>query len=458
AKMLSDQETMEQLIELGYVERPDEKKETAILKTKCDLQHNLARVYMGKKENEKAISILLELLEEKDEIDIAPYYFDLVKIYVRIKDFEKAEEYLNLLKDHKTEVKYNLFFLEAEILEGLHKPIKAMNLLIEKSRTHRNPKIFYRIGLLKFSLGDFKEAEQALETAIEIEPDRANYHQAMAETQYEMGEYEEAVEYALTSIELVRYFPKAHYILGKALEKLGDMENAKLAFETASKLTPKSHARAEKALENVNERIQEQLEFVDKSEFKYREDQIVVVSGLPRSGTSLMMQMLHNGGMEALVDDKREADISNPKGYFEYEPVMSIHKDNSWLPLAKNKSVKIVAPLLRYINPDFRYKVIFMKRDLDEIIKSQQKMLGKNPDTLPVKIYNAFHTQLQTVARWKEREPGVELLYVDYAELVDDPDALVEKIKSFLGLKSLDSEKMKKSIDKKLYRNRVTVK
>src|SRR5690606_15432651 len=127
----------------------------------------------------------------------------------------------------------------------------------------------------------------------------------------------------------------------------------------------KTFYRAEKALENVEEKITRPLHLRDKTTYTYKKEQVVIVSGLPRSGTSLMMQMLHKGGVETLTDSKRTADDSNPKGYFEYEPVMSIHKDNSWMHKAKDKSVKIVAPLLRHIDPQYRYKVIFMKRNLE---------------------------------------------------------------------------------------------
>jgi hypothetical protein len=167
-----------------------------------------------------------------------------------------------------------------------------------------------------------------------------------------------------------------------------------------------------------------------------------------------MMQMLHKGGLEALTDENRKADDSNPKGYFEYNPVMSIHKDNSWLAQAKNKSVKVVAPLLKFLSPEHRYKVIFMNRDLSEIIKSQQKMIGKNPDVLPVKLFEAYNKQLSQVETWKQKEPGVELIYVNYKDVLDNTEETVHKVSSFIGL-DLDASKMAMCVDKTLYRNKV---
>jgi hypothetical protein len=252
---------------------------------------------------------------------------------------------------------------------------------------------------------------------------------------------------------LVKYFPVAHFTLGEALEKLGDLENAKLAYDTAAKLKPQTHHRAEKAIENVEEKLDKQIKFVDKTDYKFRKDQIVVVSGLPRSGTSLMMQMLNNGGVEVLTDQNRKADDSNPQGYFEYDPVKSIHKDNSWLELAKNKSVKVVAPLLKFLSPKYRYKVIFMNRDLSEIIKSQQKMIGKNQDVLPVKLFEAYNKQLNQVETWKKKEPGVELIYVNYKDVLEHTDEVIHNISSFVGL-DLNSKDMAACVDSALYRNK----
>ncbi|OUS00529.1 hypothetical protein A9Q86_10865 [Flavobacteriales bacterium 33_180_T64] len=180
---------------------------------------------------------------------------------------------------------------------------------------------------------------------------------------------------------------------------------------------------------------------------------MIVVSGLPRSGTSLMMQMLNKGGVKILTDSNRKADESNPKGYYEYDPVMSIHKDNSWLVNAKDKSVKVVAPLLKFLDSQYRYKVIFMNRDLNEIIKSQQIMIGKNPNDLPIKLFEAYKKQFEKVELWKNKEPGVEIIYVDYKDVLNNTEATIEKVMSFLGL-TLDHHKMASCVDQKLYRNK----
>ena len=104
---------------------------------------------------------------------------------------------------------------------------------------------------------------------------------------------------------------------------------------------------------------------------------IVVVSGLPRSGTSLMMQMLQAGGMPLLIDDLRPADTDNPNGYWEYEPVKRLQQDNSWIPQAEGKAVKVVSALLQYLPPQHTYKIIFMQRPMQEVLASQTVMLER---------------------------------------------------------------------------------
>lgn len=451
---LSDEETMQQLVELGYVEKLDEKFEVAIKKTRIDLKHNLARVYIGKKDFSKAKYHLLALLDELKPNDCAPFYMDLISIALMEKELDLALKYLDLVKTSKTEIEYNLDLTESQILAEMGRPLAALKIL-EKERL-RNPsgQVLFRMGQLKYQLGAFDEAKELLELAIEIDPQRATFHATLAEVLLQLDEYEEAADYALTSIELVKYFPKAHFILGQALEKLGDLENAKLAFEMATKLKPQEFHQAEHSHENITKKLELKLKLDNPVSNTYWDNQIVVVSGLPRSGTSLMMQMLDKGGLKILTDDKREADISNPKGYYEYEPVMSLYKDNSWLQKGQNKAVKIVAPLLKYLDPKFRYKIIFMNRDLNEVLISQQKMLGKNEEEFSVKLYNQFQKLLAHVESFNKKEPGVEILYIDYKETLDNSRSVIDKIEQFIGL-NLKKEDMESVIDSSLYRNRL---
>ena len=477
-EQFSDNETMQQLIDLGYIDRPDVKIENAIIKTRSDLKHNLARVYIGKKDYMKAKELLLELVrdtypvfEEKDIkktngnqnpydikagdsiVDLIPYYMDLLSVSLSEKDYEKAEEYLNELRTRDKRFELKTHFSEAKILVGKGKIQQALNVLNEAKKNKPNSEVWYQIGKIYMQLSKFEEAKLAFEKTLEFESDKAKFHHALAVVYIRLENFEEAVEHALTSIELVKYFPEAHYTLGEALEKMGDLENAKKAYDTADKLKPKPHHRLKHALDNMQEKI-ETPTLKEKSHNKYKKDQIVVVSGLPRSGTSLMMQMLDKGGADILTDNNRKPDESNPKGYYEYNPVMSIHKNNDWLEFAQNKSVKIVAPLLKFLDPKYRYKIIFMNRDLNEVVKSQQKMIGKDPETLPMHLFENYKKLLKLVEFWKDKEPGVELVYINYKDALNNTEEVIEKVSTFIGIE-LNKEEMAACVDNTLYRNRV---
>ncbi|MDD3646989.1 MAG: sulfotransferase [Candidatus Dojkabacteria bacterium] len=180
---------------------------------------------------------------------------------------------------------------------------------------------------------------------------------------------------------------------------------------------------------------------------------IYIVSGLPRSGTSMMMKILTDGGLEALVDNLRKPDDDNPKGYFEYKPAMKLHKDNSWLGLAVGKAVKIMVNFTEFLPDDYHYKIILIRRDLDEILASQQIMLkeeDKRVDDIVRKIFTRDVEKAKRIA--KERE-NIEMLEVWYPDVVRNPGHEIERIYSFLEL-DLDKDKMLEAVDPKLYRNK----
>jgi hypothetical protein len=185
-------------------------------------------------------------------------------------------------------------------------------------------------------------------------------------------------------------------------------------------------------------------------------DVVTVVSGLPRSGTSMMMKMLVAGGMEALTDQVRTADEDNPEGYFEFEGVKKIGEDSSWLRDARGKAVKIISALLKHLPAEHRFKVIFMRRKMEEVLDSQRRMLGRNGGAAgggDEKISAAFGKHIKDVESWLVRQPHVEVIYVDYNEVLESPARYVEAIKQFLAA-PLDARAMASVVDPSLYRQR----
>jgi hypothetical protein len=184
---------------------------------------------------------------------------------------------------------------------------------------------------------------------------------------------------------------------------------------------------------------------------------IIVVSGLPRSGTSLMMQMLQAGGIPLLTDNQRKPDPNNPKGYWEFEKVKKLKKDSSWLKKAKGKAVKIISAFLPYLPPQHRYQIIFMERKMEEILASQRKMMerrGKkaNPNE-DKKLALLFKKHLKEIKLWLAKQENIEVVYINYNKLLNDPTPVIKKISQFLKIK-LNTQAMKEAIDPTLYRNR----
>src|SRR5215468_814347 len=142
--------------------------------------------------------------------------------------------------------------------------------------------------------------------------------------------------------------------------------------------------------------------------------EIIIVSGLPRSGTSLMMQMLDGGGVEVVTDHVRTADTDNPRGYYEYERVKKIKQDASWLPATRGKSFKMVSQLLYDLPPSETYRIIFMERDLDETLLSQEKMLQRLGQSVRPReaMKRAFTMHLERLHEWLNRQPNMTVLCV----------------------------------------------
>ncbi len=187
-------------------------------------------------------------------------------------------------------------------------------------------------------------------------------------------------------------------------------------------------------------------------------DDVIVVSGLPRSGTSMMMRMLDAAGVPVFTDNERGADVDNPKGYYEHERVKHLETDpdKSWLRQARGKVVKVISHLLKELPDDNYYKIIFMRRDLDEVVASQNKMLERRGEDNPLddqktKEYYLRHlVQVQFLVRNRR---NFEMIEVQYRDALERPREFATRVNRFLG-GHLDVETMAAVVDAQLYRNR----
>ncbi len=184
---------------------------------------------------------------------------------------------------------------------------------------------------------------------------------------------------------------------------------------------------------------------------------VIIVSGLPRSGTSMMMKMLAEGGLPVLTDSVRAADEDNPNGYYELEVVKQLSEGKKdWLSGAEGKIVKVISALLEHLPPEHQYKILFMQRQIAEILASQKKMLARRNETSNVsdtEMEAQFQEHLKAIKYWLARQPNMEVLYVDYNRMMAAPDSYVPKIVEFID-QPLDLEKMRSVPNELLYRNR----
>jgi hypothetical protein len=186
------------------------------------------------------------------------------------------------------------------------------------------------------------------------------------------------------------------------------------------------------------------------------EERITIVSGLPRSGTSMMMQILEAGGLCPLTDKIRSADTDNPKGYYEFERVKKLPSgDDAWLGEAQGKVVKVIATLLPYLPNTYSYSIIFMDRAIPEVLASQRKMLvnrGEDPDKISDDaLTRLFEKHLNQVNAWLNNQANLERIEIDFRGVIKNPRPYVQQINQFLG-GNLEVEKMIRVVDPNLYR------
>ncbi len=184
---------------------------------------------------------------------------------------------------------------------------------------------------------------------------------------------------------------------------------------------------------------------------------ITIVSGLPRSGTSLMMQMLVAGGMTALSDGERAPDADNPRGYLEWERIKQLPNDPACIAEGEGKVIKVISRLLLSLPPGHEYRVLFMQRPLPEVLASQDQMLRRRgtykEGVDPAAISTAFEKHLREVYAWLDRKPYVKALRVQYHDVLSKPNDMAAQLAQFLEI-PFDVGSMTKQVDASLYRNR----
>ncbi|HEY4361234.1 MAG TPA: alkaline phosphatase family protein [Bryobacteraceae bacterium] len=520
-------EALEQMIALGYIERPDENREMAVAKTIRDLRFNLAEAYQDGGRHQEAYEIFTELCAaDPDEQRFAVGLFVSCQALGRMREmrrivddldgrrralYEEAETKLAEVRgDPATEeerrqfaqwrnlARYQPFvadYLKSQVLTAEKRYAEALTALqgvIDAQAA--GPERLPQIADLYLHLGRWRDARQVFEQALANDPDDAQAHLGLCRIALRRRNYDEAAHAALDALQRVHHSPTAHFLLGQALTGLRKYPRAAGAFRAAISFNPnfpEAHDRLAAILENHLEDAPSAREHrrlarrmrsrrmprplperdtpavdqvaslaVPAAEMPPLAESLVVVTGLPRSGTSLLMQMLVAGGMNVLSDGRREADEDNPRGYFELEAVKSLLKDSTFLREERGKAIKIVAPLLRALPPGLPCRVILCERDLEEILDSQERMLARRCREVPAAtperrrmLADEFARSIGRVKAMLPQRPLTQLLTVEYRRAVSDPLATAEEISRFLG-GGFDVKQMAAAIDPALHRSR----
>lgn len=452
-------EAMEQLIELGYIERPDENIEKAIKSTVNENNYYLARSYMHGRKYTEAIEILTKLFEENPTT--TRYGMRLAHAYQSTNNVADTRRVLSKIKEvNNGKESVSMKIMEGNLLLIENKPKDAMELFEQIEKEAGNvARVNMQLGRCYLALKRWKKAEAVFTKELEYDPGNAAAYHGVGVTLLRRKKYEESIDYFLNAVGLTYFFPFAHYHLGEALYMLGDYERSAEAFEVCLKMAPGIN-KARQLLSTIyNEHLKKPEIAQDHKEKiqDYIKGDIVVVSGLPRSGTSMMMQMLDRGGMDCFTDGVRKSDENNPKGYYEHELVKSLARNKTWMADAKGKAVKVISQLLFELPASYQYKILFMERDLDEVVSSQHKMLirdGKaKEDTINIRVVNAFKQNLERIHTWVPKQQNMQILFVSHRNLINNPMDELKKINSFLE-GTLNIEEMAKVVDKSLHREK----
>lgn len=415
-----------------------------------------------------------------------------------------------------------LDFLSATIAASKGEFEEAIGFM-EKAETSKskNPMFHFQMGNFYLGLNRLEEAIAAFERALEIDELHSGALMGLCRCYLEKGDAKRATDFGSQAIALKFHFPLGHFYLAEAKFGTGDVDGAIASYNQAVDQNPnfvEVHQRLEKiyTTKSINEQLAkehnaaanslqedqgeyleeietiilepiENLDFdalmpkidtdntsqflrclgqakpvlnkLDKEVDISTKPEIVIVSGLPRSGTSMMMQMLVSGGLEAYTDEFRKPDESNPKGYYESEKVKKLAYVNNWVADCEGKVLKVVAPLVTYLPQGFNYRIVLMTRNIKEIVESQEKMLERlNRDGGNVsaeEFENLFQEQLQNF-RMLVRFHGIPYCEVGYSQAVRDPVSAAENVSKFLA-SDLSVERMLTAVDPSLYRQKRSV-
>lgn len=539
-------ESIQQLVDLGYIDEPNPDRAQAIAETTRELNYNLAQALMDGGRYAEAADLLERLwdtwpeesrfgvrllscalalqeaawaratfnqLTARKQQTAASASAELETLFEELKAKAEADgktldpstldratqQKIRRLRGHAGTNQRAFAFLEANLLRLEGNPAAALTALGQAAGADASlqPSYLTQHGEVERALRDWDAAEATYRKLIRLDPRNAEGHYGLAVCELARRRPYEAAAHAREALELNFHHAQARYVYAKALLRIGQPKFAEQVLLAAVAELPQfalAHAMLamiyRRRLQNpaAAERHAQLARDTARANREHRRGvtappapglhelppfphigarrdllapdsrPLVVVSGLPRSGTSLMMQMLAAGGLPLVTDGHRPPDASNPRGYHEDDRVKKLltDSDRSWLAASRGKAIKIVAPLLRAIPDDVPCRILFMERPSTEVIPSQRRMLerdrkaGARSDDAT--LARTFASHLEIAANWLRERSNLEVLPIAYADAVNAPAATAATVAAFLGL-TLDTAAMAEAADRTLYRN-----
>jgi len=379
---------------------------------------------------EEAIYLLdsvLDIGDESPELHIlrGQIYLSEKKFRSAVKEFDIAEKHVGLIAGFKTQI--------AEAYAQMNQWQIAVKKYRSDVTNNPDPQTYLSIAMLFLQNNKIQKSIMPLENAAKLMPLHPviNFH--LGNSYYKTGKYQEAAD-AFEKAKVYMQDPNA----------LQQIQNNLIQLY-------REHLKRPDKIKEMREANEKKIGSLGT---------ITIVSGLPRSGTSMMMQMLVEGGMIPFTDGKREADENNQKGYYEHEAVKSLARDKKFLHQVGDKAVKIISHLLSHLPVLYNYKIVFMDREIEEVMHSQHKMLGRlgkergNDKENSIRLMKPFKESREKAIKWCEvHKKHVDLLLVPYTEALNNPLDQARKVNAFLG-GTLDEVAMASVVDKSLYRER----
>jgi predicted AlkP superfamily phosphohydrolase/phosphomutase/tetratricopeptide (TPR) repeat protein len=493
-----ERKLIRQFVEIGYINDPGDDPEEAIKSTERENRWTLAQSYLHATRLADALPLLESVYEEWPER--WDFCSELARCQLNLGLIDEAYETVAGVIENKRSpgallLRGHLEYRRRNFEAGLQ-CLEQAEALDSTSAGLQN-----QIGLTRLRMHQRELAEVAFRKALEHDADDAHAYLGLAFCRLRARRYEEAAEFALQALGLRFDLPLAHLNLGVALARLGQDARAIQALETSLRYQPglapahrylaflysrqQDDEKARKHGEHLSGRMTRRTEWRNfqqsmrreiaersrqraEARKKWRDGarkidnqrksssepmEFLIVSGLPRSGTSLMMQMLDAAGVPIMSDAKRPADESNVRGYFEWQEIKQLPKNPYIIEKADGHIVKVVSMLLPSLPRKHKFRVIFMQRAIEEVAGSQKKMREQLSGNSPVdqeKMTSWLSQHRDRMVDLLRESPNVDLLEIDYADLIENPQPNLERVVEFAKIDPAKIDIMAAAIDPKL--------